>query len=88
MQNKKLKINEERFRIALKQTSNTIFEYDIKTKSLLNTSKELDKYNIYKITKNVPYSLVESGVIHKDFSDDFINMYENVINGAKSKLCS
>lgn len=84
----KLKINEERFRIALKQTSNTIFEYDIKTKSLLNTSKELDKYNIYKITKNVPYSLVESGVIHKDFSDDFINMYENVINGAKSKLCS
>ena len=83
----KLKINEERFRIALKQTSNTIFEYDIKTKSLLNTSKEIDKYNIYKITKNVPYSLVESGVIHKDFSDDFINMYENVINGAKKASC-
>lgn len=83
----KLKINEERFRIALKQTSNTIFEYDIKTKSLLNTSKELDKYNIYKIVKNVPYSLVESGIIHKDFSDDFINMYENVINGAKMASC-
>ncbi|MCC0629379.1 MULTISPECIES: GGDEF domain-containing protein [unclassified Clostridioides] len=83
----KLKINEERFRIALKQTSNTIFEYDIKTKSLLNTSKELDKYNIYKIVENVPYSLVESGVIHKDFSDDFINMYENVINGAKTASC-
>ncbi len=83
----KLKINEERFRIALKQTSNTIFEYDIKTKSLLNTSKELDKYNIYKMVKNVPYSLVESGIIHKDFSDDFINMYENVINGAKTASC-
>lgn len=83
----KLKINEERVRIALRQTSNTIFEYDIETKSLLNTNKELDKYNIPNITENVPYSLVESGIIHKDFSDDFINMYEKIMNGAKIANC-
>ncbi|UDN56588.1 GGDEF domain-containing protein [Clostridioides sp. ES-S-0010-02] len=83
----KLRINEERFRIALNQTSNIIFEYDINTKSLVNTNKSMENYNIDKINENVPYSLVEAGIIYKDFSEDFIKMYEKIISGEKTASC-
>lgn len=82
-----LKINEERFRIALASTDNTIFDYDIRARVMVHGEKSAEDYGLTKITENVPESLVKMGVIHKDSTADFLGMYGRIRNGDKMASC-
>lgn len=79
-----LKINEERLRIALFKTSNIVFDYDVKTKSIHNFS---DVSSIYGLTKNVKNSIeyfVNSKIIHNDFIDIFEESFNKIEKGEES----
>lgn len=81
------KINEERFRIALAQTDNTIFDYDIKSRVMIHGDRSAESYGLKQRTENVPESLLEMGVVHPDSSEAFLEMYQQICSGEKSASC-
>lgn len=83
----KLRIDEERFRLALAQTENTIFDYDISTKIMMHAGKAADAYGLADKTVNVPESIIEAGLIHPDSISDYLEMYRSIHTGAKSAFC-
>lgn len=83
----KLRINEERFRIALAQIDSTIFDYDIKTRVMIHADKSGEKYGIAHRTENVPHSLVENGVIHPETVETFLEMYRRIRQGSPTASC-
>lgn len=82
-----LRINEERFRIALTQVDNTIFDYDIKTRVMIHADKSAEMYGLAHRTENVPDSLVANGVVHPDTAKDFLEMYGKIRAGIPSASC-
>lgn len=74
---------EEQYRIALKNTSVSIWEYDYKTKSILQSDRSIEKHGYDKIVPGVPQSLVEDGFVHPDSAQDFLNLYRSLEEGAK-----
>lgn len=77
-----LKIKEERFRIALEQTDNSIFDYNIATHAMSHAYKSAEVYGLTKEMQNVPDSLVENGTIHPDCVPAFLEMYRKIRTGA------
>lgn len=82
-----LRINEERFRLALAQTDSTIFDYDIATKVMIHADKSAEKYGLSYETQNVPDCLVESRLIHPDCATAFLDMYHKIRAGEPSAFC-
>lgn len=83
-----LRVNEERFRIALAQTDSTIFDYDIREKRMLHGDKSAEKYGLTKWTENVPESLVKDGFVHPDSAGVFLEMYRKICAGAPNASCT
>ncbi len=83
-----LKMNEERFRIALKQTENEIFDYNIAEKTMVVSKDFAKRYDLPIVLKNVPHSLVDKGVIYEDDIQDFFNLYDQIASGIKCSSCS
>lgn len=81
------RISEQRFRIALAQTENTIFEYDIAARVMIHSDRAADYYGIRQRTENVPESLVEDGVIHPDSAEVFLDMYSRICSGTPTASC-
>lgn len=77
-----LRINEERFRIALEQMDNTIFDYNIRTRVMNHAYKSAEVYGLTKEMENVPESLVENGTIHPDSVPGYLEMYRKICAGA------
>ena len=82
-----LRINEERFRIALAQTYNTIFDYDIKTRVMIHAYKSASMYGFDNRMENVPDALVENKTIHPESVGVFLEMYRKIRAGEPTAAC-
>lgn len=82
-----LRINEERFRLALAQTDSTIFDYNIATRVMIHADKSAEKYGLSYETQNVPDCLVESRLIHPTCAEAFLKMYGKICAGEPSASC-
>ncbi len=82
-----LRINEERFRIALAQMDNTIFDYDIKTRVMIHAYKSASMYGFDNRMENVPDALVEGKTIHPDSAAVFLEMYAKIRKGEPTASC-
>ncbi|WP_040197373.1 diguanylate cyclase domain-containing protein [Candidatus Soleaferrea massiliensis] len=87
----KLKISEERYRLALQQTNNVIWEYDIQNKTLYHPDKHYGTisaaYQLDQVVANVPESLIKSGFVHPDFADPLREMYRRIRSGEPEVQC-
>ncbi len=82
-----LRINQERFRLALAQTDSTIFDYNIETRVMIHAYKSAEMYGFANELENVPDSLVENGTIHPESVDMFLEMYQKIRSGAPKASC-
>lgn len=82
------RINEKRFRIALSQTDSSIFDYDIRNCIMLHGDRSAVHYGLQQYTDNVPWSLVDDGIIHPDHVTDFLTMYDQIRAGAPTAFCN
>ena len=77
---------------AVKHINAGVWEYDIKNKRLIHVYS-LPRFNILPtVIENIPDSVVQSGMIHEDSVQDFINIFKRIDEGALSastelKLC-
>lgn len=79
-----ISIANERFRIAIKNTSITIWDYDFRTRQIIQTEQSMAQHGFEAIVENVPESLIESGFVHPDSVQAFKAMYKQLADGATS----
>lgn len=79
-----LEVLNERYRIALENSSAAIWEYDFRTKSIKQSENSMRAHGYQKLMPNVPESLIEGGYIHPDSVADYRGMYERLRRGEKS----
>ena len=78
-----LLISEERFRIALSQTNNIIFDYDIKKKVIINSSLDKDSPNYYMNKYEAKDKLFLTGKI--DSND--LHLFYKTLNAIERGSC-
>lgn len=78
-----LLISEERFRIALSQTNNIIFDYDIKKKVIINSSLDKDSPNYYMNKYEAKDRLFLTGKI--DSND--LHLFYKTLNAVERGSC-
>lgn len=83
----RLRIDEERFRLALAQTDNTIFDYDIATRTMIHADRSAGRYGLSHVTHDVPDVLVREGIVHPDSATEFLEMYRQISSGAPMASC-
>lgn len=85
---RKLTISEERYRIALTQTQNAVWEYDIENRTVYQPDSQretiLSEYLLKSVISNMPDSMIESGMIHPDSVDEIKRMYDAIHRGKKT----
>lgn len=84
---RELKLSEERFRIALSQTHSVLFDFDIPSREVTHSKSAMEIYNLPKTLSYVPESLVTNHIIHEDYTQPFLEMYANIVNGSPTASC-
>lgn len=82
-----LQINEERLRIAMSQTTNIIFDYNILGHCITHPDKSVERYGLPALIERVPDSLVEQNTIHPEDVGQFTEMYRKIDGGEASASC-
>lgn len=80
---KELYLNERRLSIALEQTENIVFDFDIRTGRALMKSGNLGTMVPAGIVDNAVENLVTLGILHKDYQKVFQEMWDEVANGSE-----
>ncbi len=81
------RLDEQRVKIALEQTADLIFDYDIQKKALKQTSYAAEIYGADEYIENVPESLIEKGYIHEDHIDAVRNVFKRIEAGDAKASC-
>lgn len=78
---RRLMLSDERFRVALAETSVGIWEYDFQSRTVY-CSEDADKHTGFpSVLPDVPNTLIAQGYIHPDSAEAFLAMYEALFNG-------
>ncbi|NMS90194.1 diguanylate cyclase [Clostridioides difficile] len=81
-----LSINEERFRVAMAQTNNIIFEYDLLTGGITNYyAKQLNPISIS--LKDVKDQIISDGTIDDESIIQLQEMFDDINNGLSNNEC-
>ncbi|MEG1848483.1 MAG: diguanylate cyclase [Lachnospiraceae bacterium] len=79
--NKELQQNAEIYLLAMAQTSNCVWEYDIATKCMSSSESLFNIFGLKGNIENVPESLIEQGLIHPDYVQETRRMYQDLERG-------
>lgn len=70
------------YRTALKETHINVWEYDVKTHTLLLTESAEEHHAFKGRLGNVPQSLLDNGYVHPGSRQDLFHMYQELDGGA------
>ena len=79
-----LRESEEKFRIATENSDVTFWTYNFDKKEIYQTQASKRVHGYDTVVSNVPQSLVENGHIRQDSVKSFLEMYQQLENGAKT----
>lgn len=88
----KLKINEERLRIALQQTQSVIWEFDIEKQifsvSELHSNSKIEDYWDLSVFEDISDAIIESGLVATESIEDLLHFYSAMKNGMNDTCCT
>lgn len=82
---KELEDNEERFRVALSQVSDVVWEYDLNNNIIQCADHNM--HGISGLTNSSPEEVIKKGIIHPESVNAFLKMYEGINNGVINNSC-
>lgn len=82
-----LKISEERYRIAMRDSESILIDYSFATRTMFHSPKAKEVYGVPELMENAPESLLESGVIPERYRDDFLQMFDRIRAGEPKASC-
>lgn len=80
---RELYLNERRLSIALEQTANVVYDFDIKTGRAILKNGNFGPMVPAGIVDNAAENLVTLGILHKEYQKDFEEMWHQVANGSE-----
>lgn len=81
-----LSVNEERFRVAMEQTNNIIFEYDLQTGDITNYYASSVKH-ISSSVKDVKDQIIANGTLDDESIERLQKMFDDIRNGEANHTC-
>ena len=75
---------EERFMIAMAQVGIATWTYDMRSREITENCNADRTYGANRITKNIPDSAIEAGIVHPDDKAAFLDLYGRLFKGEKS----
>lgn len=82
--NAQLTESEERFRVVMENTTLSVWDYDLKTKEIIQTGQSIALHGFAAVVPGVPESLIESGFVHPDSAAAFLALYDRLFRGEKN----
>ncbi|MEG1799794.1 MAG: hypothetical protein RR214_06365, partial [Synergistaceae bacterium] len=84
----RLRISEQEYKIAAQQSGKIIVRYDIRTKTEYRDAMTGGVvFGESVVTKNVPQVYLDSGRIEKESTEEFLNFYKKMEEGAETGSC-
>lgn len=82
-----LRVNEERFRVALAQTSNTIFEYDLVSGNIINFYSSKNTNSNLDLENGLENYIITKGTIEQASLKRLRNIFSDIKNGIFDNEC-
>ncbi|MEA4824560.1 MAG: diguanylate cyclase [Clostridiaceae bacterium] len=82
--NRLLALSEERFHIALENTTVSVWDYDFNSHCILQNDHSIRQHGFNHIIPDVPESLIRDRYVHPDNATAFRKMYDTLLHGAKT----
>lgn len=82
-----LRLSQQRFRIAMEASSDTIFEVDIKTKVARYTERSKEEFGLEDCVANAPEGFIEQGSVCAGYEQAFCDMYQAIYRGEDKASC-
>ncbi|MEG1687512.1 MAG: PAS domain S-box protein, partial [Angelakisella sp.] len=82
-----LKIEEERYRIAMQSVEDIIIDYDMKTHIMYHSSKAKEIYGVPEIMKNMPQSILDSGTVLAESRKEYLDLFQQLAAGTAKCSC-
>ena len=79
-----LRISQEKFKFATENSDISFWTYDFAQRAIIQTESSQAQHGFDVIIENVPESLIASGHIREDSRKAFLEMYNQLENGAKT----
>lgn len=73
-----LQLSNERFRMAMEQTSNIVFEYDSATNKIHFVTKTGSYYRLLPIIANGPTYFIENNIVCNEFANNFLDCFKAI----------
>ncbi|MEG0265489.1 MAG: sensor domain-containing diguanylate cyclase [Erysipelotrichaceae bacterium] len=80
----KLRIRDEEYALAVKQSGKTVYRYSIKNKNLTRIQQAEDVFGLPQFVENVPDYFIQENLIAKESINDFINFFEDIHTGKQT----
>lgn len=81
---RELYLNDRRLSIALEQTANVVYDFDIQKGRIILKNGNFGSMLLAGIVDNAAENLVTMGILHKDYRKSFEEMWHQVANGAET----
>lgn len=82
-----LKIDEERYRVAMQSTQDIIIDYDMKTHVMYHSSKAKEIYGIPELVENMPQSILDSGTVLAESKDEYLGLFKQLSDNVEKCSC-
>ncbi|MEF9940147.1 MAG: diguanylate cyclase [Clostridium sp.] len=84
VQDQRLRMMNEAYRIAAEQSGTAVFLYDIQKQALQSSAKTPDNLAVFTPDENVPQSVIDAGEIAPECQQDYLDFYQNMRQGEKT----
>lgn len=83
----RLRISEERYRIAVQNTENIIFDFEVNGR-ILHHSAQMEKiFGVKNAMMNAPESVIKQGVVAEESTEQFRMCFQKIIEGEAKASC-
>ncbi|MEG2198924.1 MAG: diguanylate cyclase [Anaerovorax sp.] len=82
-----LKVDEERYRIAMQSIEDIIIDYDMKTHTMYHSSKAKEIYGVPELVENMPQSILDSGTVLAESKNEYLEVFRQLDDGVKKCSC-
>ncbi|MEG2421352.1 MAG: diguanylate cyclase, partial [Oscillospiraceae bacterium] len=82
-----LRIDEERYRIAMQSTEDIIIDYDMQTHVMYHSSKAKEIYGVPELVEHMPQSILDSGTVLQESREVYLDLFRQLSENAKTCSC-
>lgn len=82
-----LRIDEERYRIAMQSTEDIIIDYDMKTHVMYHSAKAKEIYGVPELVEDMPQRILDDGTVLQESKEVYLDLFRQLHDNVKNCSC-